>query len=736
VSTRSRLRLVVLRVLVITVLATLLGRLWYLQVIAGERYAKAAQDNRIREVVEPAPRGMIYDSSGRPLVENRTVMVVSVNRSLLRREHDGGKDVLARLAGVVGIRAVDIARMITPCGERYADGRPAKAPDCWNGSPYQPVPIRTYPTDNPTSTKPALRILEQREEFPGVTAELQPVRVYPDGPLAAHLLGYLGPIRDDERTDPKFAGLTTAKVGRSGVEQVYDDALRGQAGVQELVVDKDGNVTGVQKSTPAQTGDALVLSLDRNVQKLAEDALAHGMARARTITDRTRGIKYKAPTGAVVVLEARTGRVVAMASNPSYDPSIFTRAKLPVSTYKALTDPAKGAPLYSNATQGTFAPGSTFKISSTSAAVAAGNSLHGYYACPPQLKVGSQVFHNYEGETFGTIDFRTALIKSCDTVYYQLAYDQWLRDGKTKNTGKAREVFVKMARAFGFGSRTGVDLPSESSGLIIDRAEKVALWKQRKDDYCAGAKRRPKGTYLQQIDEENCVDGHVYKAGDAVNFSIGQGDVLATPLQLACAYAALANGGTLYEPRVAKALLSADGTRVTPIPLKVKGKLPVSQETLSYIRSALTGVTQPGGTAQGAYAGFPAGIVAGKTGTAEVQDKQPTAWFASFAPAAAPKYVVVAMVTEGGTGGTTAAPITREIWDGLLGLEGHKALLPGGALPSALPVVRADGTVAPPGTKTGRPAPAVVPPSPSPSASQAKALVSDRPRSTARRSPS
>jgi penicillin-binding protein 2 len=342
--------------------------------------------------------------------------------------------------------------------------------------------------------------------------------------------------------------------------------------------------------------------------------------------------------------------------------------------------------------------------------------------------VGTRRFRNFEGETFGTINFRTALIKSCDTVYYGLAYQQWVRDGGTKK-GKAREVFPKMARSFGFGTPTGIDLPSDSAGLITDREFKQANWDARKADYCAGAKRRPKGTYLQLLDQEACTDGWRYNAGDAVNFAIGQGDVLATPLQLASAYAALANGGTVYEPRVAKALLSADGTRVTPIPPAVKGKIPASAGVLAYIRSALTQVTQPGGTAQSAYAGFPAGLVAGKTGTAEVQDKQPTAWFASFAPANNPRYVVVAMVTQGGTGGTTAAPITREIYDGIFGLDGHKALLPGGALPTRLPVVRADGTVAPPGTKTGRPVPVVVPPTPRSTASPGTALPAfDRPR--------
>ncbi len=373
-SNPARTRLFVLQVIVLSVLATLLGRLCFLQVAEGAAYSKAAEDNRIRTIVEPATRGMVYDSSGRVLVENRTALVVSVNRTTLRRQTDRGAAVLARLSGVIGIPAVDIARQITPCGEKYADGTPAKAPDCWNGSPYQPIPVRSYDLDDPAQTPPVLAIEEHREDFPGVTAELEPVRYYPNGQLAAHLLGYIGPIRDDERKDPRYGGLTTAKVGRGGVEEVYDDELRGVDGREQLLVDRRGNVTGTHATTDPAAGDALVLSLDRDLQQVAEKALRDGIARARQTTDPRRGTKYKAPTGAVVVLEANTGRVAAMASYPSYDPTLFTKPLLPP-TYQALTDQAKGAPLYSNATQGTFAPGSTFKIVSTAAAVAAGNPL-------------------------------------------------------------------------------------------------------------------------------------------------------------------------------------------------------------------------------------------------------------------------------------------------------------------------------------------------------------------------
>ncbi len=707
-GTRSQVRLFVLRVLVLTVLGTLTGRLWFLQVYAGDAYSKAAADNRIRSVIEPATRGMVYDSSGRVLVENRTALVVSVNRTTLRRLPDRGKGVLARLAGVVGIPAVDLVRQITPCGEKHADGTRAKAPDCWNGSPYQPIPVRSYDLDDPEQSRPVLAIEEHREDFPGVTAELEPVRHYPNATLAAHLLGYIGPIRDDERADPLYGGLTTAKVGRGGVEEVYDRALRGTDGRQELLVDRRGNVTGTQATTEPRAGDALVLSLDRDLQRVAETALARGIARARGITDPRRGIPYKAPTGAVVVLEAGTGRVAAMASYPSYDPTLFTKPLSP-QTYQVLTDPARGAALYSNATQGTFAPGSTFKIVSTAAAVSAGNSLYGSYACPSSFRVGNRSFRNFEGETLGTINLRTTLIKSCDTVFYGFAYREWLRDGGLRPKGTPRESFVTMAKSFGFGTPSGIDLPNDATGSITSRASRIADYAEHRDDYCAGANNPKLSDYRRQIDAENCVDGATYKAGEAALFAIGQGDVTVTPLQLASAYAAVANGGTLYQPVLARALLAADGSTATSFAPVVRGKLPVTKETLDYLRSALAGVTRDGGTARRAYAGFPQDVVAvgGKTGTADKQDQQPTSWFASFAPADKPRFVVVAMVNQGGTGGTTAAPITREIWDGIYGLEGARKVFPRGALPSALPVVRADGTVAAPGTKTGRPAPVV-----------------------------
>jgi penicillin-binding protein 2 len=718
VTDRSTLRILVLRVMVVSILLTLLGRLAYLQVAQGTRYSKAASDNRIREVVTPAARGQVLDDMGRPLVTNRTALVVSVTRSVLHSQPHRGRDVLARLSAVVGIAPAQIELLITPCGEPLPNGTKASTKTgCWNGSPYQPVPIASYSSDKPEEVAKVLRIEEHEEDFPGVQAEYRALREYPGGQLAAHVLGYLGPLYESDVKKPKYKDLAPGTlIGRAGVEAVYDDRLRGTDGVQRLLVDKDGTVTGTVGTTPATSGDNLVLSIDAGVQRVAETALAAGITQARTRYDKHRGKNFTAPTGAAIVVEATTGRVVAMASYPSYDPTLFVGG-ITSKDYTALQN-APGSPLISNAVQGRYAPGSTFKIVSTAAAVAAGYSLTArVYPCPSSYRIGASVKHNFEGESFGTLDFRTTLIRSCDTVYYKLAVEQWSRDGATKNTGHAREVFAKMARSWGFGRQTGIDLPDERAGLITDRAYKQRFWDQNKKDYCAGAKRRPKGSYLQQIDAEFCSDGWRYNAGDAANFVIGQGDVLVTPLQLTMAYAALVNGGTLFRPQLAKGFLSADGRTATVLPPVRTGKVPVPTAVLDYIKSALAGVVVPPGTAKGSFHGFPLSQVAvgGKTGTADVLNKAPTSWFASFAPVAGSRYVTVVMVPEAGTGGTTAAPIARKIWDGIYGLEGSRpALSPAGVLPATLPVVLPDGSIGRPGTRVPhRPTTVVSSPSPS-----------------------
>jgi len=687
---RSRRRLFVLRIVVVSLLATLSGRLWYLQVLAGGQYSAAAAENGVREVISPATRGQILDDKGVPLVRNRTALVVSVDRAALPPGSAARETVLRRLAGVIGLSYDDLRQRIQICGG-------AVKPPCWNGSPYQPVPVKDDATPDI-----ALAIAEHREDFPGVTAELAGVRDYPQGMLAAHSLGYLSPISDTELKDPRYRDYQrTDLIGRSGLEQTNDATLRGQPGVRAVTVDHVGTVTGVRRETPAVPGDNLVLNLDAGVQKVTEDALAAAMTSARATTDRD-GSRFRAPTGAAVVLAAKTGRVVALASAPSYDPSVFVGG-ISTADFQALNDPAANVPLLSRATQGQFAPGSTFKIVSTTAAVTDGASTRGIYSCPSSFDIGGQSFQNFEGETLGPLTLHTALVKSCDTIFYQFGYNEWLADeARIKAKQPPTQPMVTMAKAFGFGQPTGIDLPGESAGQMVDRAYKLADWQARKADYCAGAKSRPKGDYLQRIDAENCVDGYVYRGGDAVLFAIGQGDALVTPLQLAVAYAAVANGGTVFAPQLAKAVMSPTGQVLRTFEPRPVRQLPADPSTLAFIRDALADVTGPEGTAGGAYAGFPFDTlkVAGKTGTAQVEGHQDTSWFASYAPANDPQYVVAGMVTEAGQGAMVSAPMTRAIWDGIYGLEGHPAALPGGRPPD-LPTMAPDGSVLP-----ARPGPA------------------------------
>lgn len=679
-SSRADLRLFVLRVLVVAVLVTLFGRLWFLQVYAGEDYAKAASDNRIREVVDPAPRGEVYDARGVELVRNRTAIVVSVSRTALMRQPDGGTAVLERLGAVLG-RPADVLRSeIRPCGGGVE-------PPCWRGSPYQPVPVAEFDAgDRPGLTK-VLQIEERREDFAGVTAEFAAVRDYPQGRRAAHLLGYLGPISPDEVGQPGFEGVRpSALVGRSGIEATYDQALRGEDGVKRLLVDHVGAVTGVDGQTAPRPGDKLVLSIDAGVQRVAEDALQRGIDRARGMRARGSGQPLVADSGSVVVLEARTGRVVAMASYPSYDPAVFVGGASP-QEYAALVDEDRGAPLVFRAIQGAYAPASTFKVISTAAAVESGDyPLDGRYPCPGVYAPTGQ--RNFDSAALGTIDLRQSLVKSCDTVFYKFAYEQWQRDGGNDPVDEPRDPMVRMAQGFGLGERTGVDLPSERRGTIADRAWKQQYWEDNRDNRCKGATNPELTEERRRANREFCEDGHRFRGGDATNFSIGQGDTLVTPLQLATVYAAIANGGTLLEPHVGRALLSHDGS-VREIGPEARGKVPVDPDLLGFLRDALAGVTQPGGTAAGAFAGSPV-AVAGKTGTGEVASKQDTSWFASFAPVADPELVVVGMVSQGGTGGTVAAPIVREVYDGIYGPGGTGGPVQG------LPTVRPDGSVAPP----------------------------------------
>ncbi|MCT9930997.1 penicillin-binding protein 2 [Planotetraspora sp. A-T 1434] len=683
---RLRVRLFVLQLLVVAMLAVLGVRLWQVQMVQGAQFVAVATETRTREVRVPALRGPILDASGRPLVRNRTSLVVSIDRSRFERMPDGGDAVLKRLSSVLGLKFDQLKQRIRPCG-------PGISRPCWPGSPYTPTPV-----DDHVNPRVALQILERQEDFPGVTAEIQAVRSYPGGKDAAQLLGYLQPVTKEElerREGLKASYSGVDLVGRDGLEYSYDSALRGKPGLRRVQVDRMGKVIAVEQQAAPTPGDTLITSIDANVQSIVEKSLDQAMRESPN-----------SDSAAGVVLDVKTGRVIAMASRPTYDPAVWTGG-IAEKDYQRLLSGKSGKPLVSRVINGTYAPGSTFKISSVSAMVADGSPLNGTYECPSAYNVGGRAFGNAGGMALGSISLHTALVKSCDTVFYRAGYEEWQRDGGNTPKAKIKEPMPNMARAYGFGELTGVDLPGESPGLIPTRAWKRNLWNASKDHMCKRAKTgypemkdEGRAAFAKRLANENCLEGFIYHAYEAANFSIGQGDVQVTPLQLARAYAALVGDGNVRSPRVGWAVVRPDGSVVKEIPVPVVRHLPISDETRDYIRKALSEVPSDG-TAAGAFRGFPMDQVkiGGKTGTAEVWGKADTSWFASFAPADNPRFVAVVLVSQGGFGAETAAPAVRRIWEGIYGIgkseDGKpvKPALPDGRPASRLPVIKQDGTV-------------------------------------------
>jgi penicillin-binding protein 2 len=690
----SRRRLAVLHLLVAALLIGLGVRIWNVQIAKGASYATQASQDQVRTVIVPAVRGEIVDDRGQPLVDNSSSLVIAVNMAQVSRQQDGGAAELHRLASLLGMRSHVLRQKVRLCTAGVSQ-------PCWQGSPYQPIPVAEHVPD-----QVALQVLESQRQFPGVTAQVQPVVHYPQptGTDTAQVLGYLQPITSQEVKQfglpvTGFSGVDL--VGQSGLEQQYDRQLRGTPGERKVAVNAAGDVTGTISQIPAKSGDVLVTSINAQVQQDAETALAAAIH--RTEAQGNAG----ATSGAAVVMTT-AGRVIAMASYPTYNPSVWAGG-ISGKQFKSLFGTRGGEPILNRATQGQYAPGSTWKVTTTTAAVAAGYSVNGQYSCPGSVNIGGRTFNNDNPANSGYMSLHQALVVSCDTVFYQLANDIWLQDHRSADVVTSPHAPVqemqKMELGWGFGKNTKVDLPEENPGTVPTREWLYYFYQQYKKTWCKYG--RQHGSYVQQIEYEDCKTGNVWTPGQAVNASIGQGYVNVTPLQLARGYAALANGGTLYSPRIGAALLGPDGKTVRRITPPVSGHIPISKGVLAYIRNALTDVITQG-TAAGAFGGFPLGKlqIAGKTGTAQVVGKVATSVFASYAPAAHPKYVVVVMIPDAGFGADVSAPAVRQIWDGIYGLEGHKAALPGGNLPP-LPYINSTGQVvtsaAPGGKQPGSP---------------------------------
>jgi penicillin-binding protein 2 len=679
----SRSRLFGVTLVVMALLITLGFRLWYVQVKHHASYIALANEDRIRDIIEPAVRGQIFSDNGTPLVTDSASLVIAVNMAVVGQEADGGTAELARLAQLLGISDKTMQLKVRLCTVGVSQ-------PCWQGSPYQPIPVAEHVSD-----RLALQVLESKKEFPGVTADVQP-QVYYQQPYAtdmAQILGYLQPITAQEVKQlhipvTGFSGVDL--VGQAGLEAQYDSELRGKAGIDEVAVNAAGQVTNTIKNNKAVAGDDLITSINANVQEATENALRNAVLQAQSEGN------ADATSGAAVV-ETTSGRIVAMASYPTYDPSIWTNG-LSEREYKQLFGTGDGEPILERATQGVYPPGSTFKVTTLTAGINYGDSLYADYDCPASTDVGGHEFNNDFGNG-GEMSLHQALVLSCDTVFYNIGYQIWQTDNRKYNTVTSPNFPIqfeqKTEMRWGFGKLTGVDLPGESNGQIPTREWLYYFWKDNAhtgQDWCKNG--RENGNEVQQIEWDDCYYGNVWEPGQAIIASIGQGYVGVTPLQLANAYAALANGGTLYSPRIGEELISPTGkaTKITP---PVIGHLPASKNTLAYIRSALQGVVTSG-TAAGTFAGFPLNqvCVAAKTGTAQVSGLNSTSNFASFAPCNDPKYVVVMMIPDAGYGADASGPAVRQIWDAIYGLEGHKAALPKGALPG-LPHMNAAGQIVP-----------------------------------------
>jgi penicillin-binding protein 2 len=673
----SRRRLAVIYLIVAAMVAALGGRLWYVQVLSGTQFKTLASANQTRNVVVPAVRGSIVDDEGKALVTNQTAMVVSVNMLQLQQStSDGGTAVLKRLAPLLHTSYTTLSEKTRLCTKGV------KAP-CWSGSPYQPIPVAQG-----VSAQTALQIMEEPKLFPDVTAQVQPVVDYPmpDGANPAQVLGYLQPITQQEMAKEHIAETGFAGddlVGQAGLEAQYNSALTGTPGTQVVSVNAGGAVTGTVSETPPKNGDTLVTSLNANLQSDVQSVLNKAVATARSEGNKTN-------QGAAIV-ETTSGRIVAMASYPNYNPNVWTNG-ISESEFKQLFGSSDGEPILNYTTQGQYAPGSTFKVTSTAAAVADGYSLNGEYNCPATVSIDGQSFANDGEPNLGDMSFAEALIQSCDTVYYNIGYQMWQTNDNAANYKASptspTQLMQQEELDWGFGADTGIDLPEESTGTIPTRQWLYYLWADnahKGQDWCKYG--NANGSYVQRIEYQDCQDGWVWEPGQAAIAAIGQGYVTVTPIQLADAYTALANGGTLYEPRVGEALVGPSGKVVQKINPVVARHLPVASSTLSYIRNALAGVVDsPSGTGFAAFSGYPENnanyCVAGKTGTAQLFGNNATSVFASFSPCQNPKYVVLVMVPNAGYGADVAAPAVKAIYDDLYGLQGHKAALPGGQFPS------------------------------------------------------
>lgn len=624
-TVRVGFRLSAMGLVVLGMFAVIVFRLWSMQVLDSSNARHSVLNLTTATVPLTPARGLIEARGGQVLVSDDVETVVTLSRQVAAND----PVVVRRLAAVLGISSAQIESDLSDQQD----------------SIYEPVPV-----DVGASPAVVVFLSEHHDLFPGVSVSNVAERQYPYGSLAAQTLGYVADISSSELHQLKSQGYTAGDViGQSGIEAAYEQYLRGRVGKKVLYVDAAGAPVGTKQVDPPRSGDDVVLNLDLGLQQAAEGDLA-----AQLQSLRSQGIA--ATSGAVVVEDVQNGAVLAMASAPTYDPAWWVGG-MSTSHYEELTSASSNYPLLNRATQGLYAPGSTFKLATATAALDDGLiSPYTYISDPGQFTIpnctgtAGCVFHNNESESCGSCDVETALTMSDDVFFYTLGY--WFYSDPSRY---GTEPIQKVANEYGFGTDPGIDLPGAYSGQVDSPALRA---EQHKEDPSAFP-----DTY--------------YGPGDAINTAFGQGETVITPLELANAYATFANGGTRYAPEVAAEIISPTGTVVKRIAPKVLGHVYLPEQTRQAIMTGLVGVTTAtgpeGGTATSTlqalhypYSELP---IAGKTGTSQVSASSnvlPDALFVAFGPVADPKYVIATVIPNVGYGAQYAAPVVVKLFEYLI----------------------------------------------------------------------
>jgi penicillin-binding protein 2 len=587
------LRISILTGLAVAIFAVLFLRLWYVQVLSGDKYRVQANDNRIRNIRVQAPRGDILDRDGKVLVSNRTELAIEVTQDDLPALGPDRSRELHQLATLTGMSMPDLRKTLVS-GARAAPGGPV-------------ILKKGLAVDK------VYYLRENQSSFPGVSVERVFTRDYRDGTLAAHLFGNVGEVTAQELKEPRYSGLQQGDtVGQSGIEYEYDRYLRGRAGTDRVQVDALGRPTKQLPGKPAQPGDDIRLTIDGGLQSVGEGALA----------------AFGLP-GAFVAMNVHTGDVLAMGSAPTFDPSIFTHP-LTQSQYHALTSRQTDAPLADRADQGLYPTGSTFKpITATAALQDHLISPNAIFDDTGSLRISAtQVLHNAGHAVNGPVDMEDALKVSSDVYFYNLGL-------KAKASGNGGQI-QDWARQYGLGQPTGIDLPGEVSGLI------------------------PNPDWRNRLYHEHLTD-RPWSVGDNVNLAVGQGDLETNPLQMAVAYAALGNGGTIVTPHLGQDVESVTGKVLQEIRPAARRHIDIAPSTRNVILTGLTrAAMEPGGTSYPVFGRFPF-KVAGKTGTAQRPNQPDQSWYIVLAPAKNPQIVVAVTIERGGFGVDTAAPVAARM---------------------------------------------------------------------------